>query len=332
MTVNIMNQYIDLTKKQINAYMKLVLGKKYKKQYCDIFIEKYINIRYYNFYENEVYNSIRKKILEHLKKTEEDIVINNINDREIIQTMRVFFAYVLYFDNVVYYKDLKQKIEQISKLRKKLIKSNIENFEQKLYEKMSEFIIKKEELKQKIVSKEFFLKISNYPDKLNVFRVNLKFDIKFPIEYSEFAINKAFEIGVINEDKLIIEYYLTVSQILKDILKQNFKRKYIVEFSETIFKKRTKLKSLLNIINNIAIQDKISLKIKYKKFIEHKEKIYELMRDGYRITIVLDNSFDATFKNIESLQMFEFVIVNKNLKKYNEIIDNKANLHNIIEI
>ena len=38
------------------------------------------------------------------------------------------------------------------------------------------------------------------------------------------------------------------------------------------------------------------------------------------------------FKNIESLQMFEFVIINRNLKQYEEIINNRENLHNIIEI
>jgi len=134
------------------------------------------------------------------------------------------------------------------------------------------------------------------------------------------------------EDKLVIEYYLVVLQILKDVLKLNFKRKYILEFADTLLKKPKKIKGILNIISSSAVQDKVSLKIKYEQFIQNKEIIYDLMRNGYKITIILDNSFDVTFKNIETLQMFEFVIISRDLKKYNEIKQEVKELHNIIEI
>ena len=113
MTINIMEQYIEITKQQIEEYMKLVFKDKFNKGYCELFTERYINIRYYNYYENEVIETMRRKILNHLKQVGEDIIINNINDRELIENMRIFFYYVLYFDDVVYYKDLKNKIQQI---------------------------------------------------------------------------------------------------------------------------------------------------------------------------------------------------------------------------
>lgn len=333
MTINIMNEYIELTKMQINEYMKLVFGEKFNQSYCDIFLERYINIRYFNYYENEFHETARRKILDHLKRVGEEIIINNIDDRELIENMRVFFYYVLYFDNVVYYKDLRQKIQQIAKVKQRVFKQDIYDFEEKLYQKMQEAINEKEEVIKRFTSDEFYIKLTNYPDKLKVYRVNLKYNnIKFPLEYSEFAINKAFQMGLVNEDKLVVEYYLIVLQILKDILKLNFKKRYIVEFAETLLKKPKKIKSILNIINNAAIQDKISLKIRYEQFLKNQETVYELMREGYKITAILDNSFDATFKNIESLQMFEFVIINRNLKQYEEIINNKGDLHNIIEI
>ena len=332
MTINIMNEYIELTKKQISEYMNLVFENEFNQRYCDIFTEKYINIRYFNYYENDIYENTRKKILDHLKQTEEDIIINYINDRELIENMKMFFYYVLYFDNVVYCKDLRKKIEQIEKLKQKRIGNNIYNFQEILYQKINEYTKQKEDLIKQFLSNEFFIKLTKYPNKSNVYRVNLKYDIKFPLEYSEFAINKAFQMGIVNEDKLVVEYYLIVLQILKDVLKQNFKRKYIVEFAHTLFKKPKKIKSILNMIDNPVIQEKISLKIKYEQFLDNKEIIYDLMREGYKFTVILDNSFEATFKEIESLQMFEFVIFNKSLEKYEEIINNKKDLHNIIEI
>ena len=328
-----MEQYIEITKKQIEDYMKLVLEEKFNKTYCDLFIERYINIRYYNYYENEMAETIRRKILSHLKQVSEDMIINNINDRELIENMRVLFYYVLYFDNVVYYKNLENKIIQIAKIRMRIYGKITENFEKNLFQTMQKYINDKRKLVEKFLSNEFYLKITNYPDKLKIYRINLKFkNIKFPLEYSEFAINKAFQTGLMAEDKLVIEYYLVVLQILKDVLKLNFKRKYILEFADTLLKKPKKIKGILNIISSSAVQDKVSLKIKYEQFIQNKEIIYDLMRNGYKITIILDNSFDVTFKNIETLQMFEFVIISRDLKKYNEIKQEVKELHNIIEI
>lgn len=333
MTINIMNEYIELTKKQINEYMKLVFGERLNQTYCDLFTERYINIRYFNYYENEFHETIRRKIIEHLKQVGEEIIINNINDRELIETMRVFFYYVLYFDNVVYYKDLKMKIAQIAKVKKRVFGDELYDFEEKLYQIIQDYMKQKDELIKRFVSDEFYIKLTNYPDKLKVYRVNLKYNnIKFPLEYSDFAINKAFQIGLVSEDKLVVEYYLVVLQILKDVLKLNFKKKYVLEFADSLLKKPKKIKSILNIINNPAIQDKISLKIKYEEFLKNKEVVYDLMREGFKITIILDNSFETNFKNIESLQMFEFVIINKNLKQYEEIISNKESIHNVIEI
>ena len=332
MTINIMNEYIELTKKQIREYMKLIFGKQYNERYTNIFIEKYINIRYFNYYEKDIYASIREKILDYLKQTEEDIVINNINDRELIEEMRIFFYYVLYFDNVSYYKDLSEKIGQIARVKKKRLNDIWDGFEEELYSKMKFYMEEKEALIKQFQTEEFFIKLSKYPNKSNVYRINLKYDIKFPLEYSEFAINKAFQMGIVNEDKLVVEYYLTVIQILKDIQKQNFRKKFIVEFAATLLKKSKKIKGILNILDNPAIQEKVSLKIKYEQFIENKDVIYELMREGYKITVVLDNAFEGTFKEIESLKMFEYIIVNKNLEKYQEIINDKCDLRNIIEI
>ena len=97
-------------------------------------------------------------------------------------------------------------------------------------------------------------------------------------------------------------------------------------------RKPKKIKSILNIINNAAIQERISLKIRYEQFLKNQDTVFELMRQGYKITVILDNSFEPSFKDIESLQMFEFVIINRNLKQYQEIIENRENIKNIIEI
>ena len=97
-------------------------------------------------------------------------------------------------------------------------------------------------------------------------------------------------------------------------------------------KKSKKLKSLLNIINNPAMQDKVNLKIFYTDFIKNKEKIYDYMREGYRFALYLDDTLIPSASNLEKLNAFSYVVINKNLKYYNEIIENKEILKSTIEI
>lgn len=330
MTINIMDKYIEITRKQINEYMKLVFGRKFNKKYCDAYTEKYINIRYYNYYDEDIHSTIRRKIVYYIKQEQESLAINNIDDRILIEQMRIFYYYLVYFDNVTYCKDLRKTAEKIDKLRNKMLNKKEEGFAEKLYNTMQEYIQAKQDFIEKFESTDFYIKISNYPDRLNVYRINLKNNIKFPKVYSEFALKKAFETGIINEDKLLVEYYLTSIQILKDIIKQNFRRVYVVEFATTLLKKTNKIKNLLHIISNSAIQEKICIKIRYENFAKNREKIYELMKQGYNIALILDDSFEVNYKNIESLRLFKYIILNKHLDNYEEIKNN--NIKNIIII
>ena len=334
MSINIMNKYIEITKKQISTYLKLVFEKQYNKRYNDIYTEKYINSRYYNFFnDNDENTTIRKIVLEELRKTQEYLISTDLQEKEIIEKIHIFFCYFLYFDDVVYCKDVKIKISQIAKLRKKILNKECEEFEENLYREMITLNDEKEKLLSNFDTDEFSLKIKNYKTVKNIYRVILKQNIKFPIEYSELAVNKVFNVGIINEDKLIIEYYLITVQIIKDIIRQNFKKQYIVEFAETLLSKPKKILGILNVIDNSAIQDKISLKVRYEYYLENKEKIYELMREGNRFAIILDNSFEVDYKNMENLKMFKYVLLNRESKHYSKIMKlNEDVNNNIIEI
>lgn len=330
MSVNIINKYIDLTKKQINTYMKLVFGTKLNTQYSNAYIEKYINARYYNYYNEDVSERLRNKILRVLKETEEELSINNIDDRDLLQKMTVFMQYILYFDDVVNCKDLKKKIERIAKLRKRLLKKEDTVFEKNVYSRMIEFKDKKQDLLENIETEDFYLKITNYPRRYNLYRVNLKHNIEMPPEYSDFAINKAFNSGIIKEDKLLVEYYLVTQRVLKDALKQKFNKQYIVEFADTIFKKVKKYRALLNIIDNSIAQESIIIKMQYEEYLNNKEKVHNMLRDGYRIAIVLDDEFVVNSKNVQTLDIFKYIILNKQLSTYEKIKEYKV--QNIIEV
>ena len=344
MTTNVMEEYLNITKEYIIKYMKLVMQNKYNKEVCERMISKYIETRYNNYYEDEIEKSmsVRKRIMEEIKQTAERLIENNIDKKENVDNMCIFFYYILYFDNLISAKDIISEVYNIHKLRKKLLNKDEQDFFEKLKETIFNWQKDIKNLLERYETKEFELKISTYKNIKNVYRVNLNYNIRFPQIYSTLAINKAFNMGIINEDKLYIEYYLIVVKIIKDIIKQDFKKQYILEFASSLLEKEKKIKSIINIINNEAIQEKISLKIKYNDFSKNKQQIYDLMRSGFKIAVILDKSFEVNYENIEKLNMFSYVLINKESEEYEKIVnyfknntestDNKEKIKNLIEI
>ena len=110
-----------------------------------------------------------------------------------------------------------------------------------------------------------------------------------------------------------------------------FKKQYIVEFADSLFEKKQKILRLLNIIDNSAIQDKLSLKIKHETFLKYREEAYELLRNGYKIALLADETIDTDRAELEKLKMFKYILINKDAPYYDEIIRKKT-LQNIIEI
>ena len=110
------------------------------------------------------------------------------------------------------------------------------------------------------------------------------------------------------------------------------KKQYIVELIDTTIKKKQKLKRLLEIIDNSAMQDKISLKISYKDYIKNKSNISEFIQKGFKIAIELDDTFEFKVAELKRLEIFQFVLMDKNHKDYDEIMKNKNTLNNVIEM
>lgn len=85
----------------------------------------------------------------------------------------------------------------------------------------------------------FSLKLSDYNSINDVQRVSLKYHMKFSEIFSSTAIERAFNTGTTNEDKLFVEYNMISAQIIKDIIKGNFKKQYIVD-SQILYLKKSK--------------------------------------------------------------------------------------------
>ena len=95
-------------------------------------------------------------------------------------------------------------------------------------------------------------------------------------------------------------------------------------------KKEKKLKQKLRIIDNLAIQDKIILKIEYENFDTNRDLIYALMQEGYRFAVIIDDAFSPSMTNIKKLEMFEYLLVSDKNKNYEKIQQNENKIKKTI--
>lgn len=104
--------------------------------------------------------------------------------------------------------------------------------------------------------------------------------------------------------------------IINDIIEGKFNKKYLINYTPTLLKKKRKNAQILNIIADATIQEKLILKVTYEGFLKNKYEIYDLIKKGYRFAIIVENENDIDNTN---LNMFKFIIVagdNPKLEKY----------------
>ena len=243
----------------------------------------------------------------------------------------MFFDNVRKVENFKNIKSIREVISELIYLCKEEFGMKISgNLEENLYQEVTNDMLQKDIFLDNLEVSEFYINFEKNKTFDNIYYTKLNYNIKLPVQYSQIAINKVYNEGLISEDKLEIEYILLSVVCIRDILEANFKDKYIAEFASSLFKKKQKLKSLLEIINNQALQDKIFINITYKDLIKNREEIVEYVRKGYNFVITLDD-YVTDLEQVRKLKMFKILIVPKNIKMHNEIMKNKTVLNNVVE-
>ena len=340
MTINFFVEYVETARKRIYKYLKLIFKKDYDQEIADVYVENYINSRYYNLAYKENNRIFYLRIKETLLKVMQNLLEKNEKQKErtgnyinyrknekIIQNMFTAFDYIFFFDKVRDIENMKRikSIEDvIDKLYQKRENEYLINERVSTKEEFTELVKSDMENSEEFLNKYFAdnifeLGIKKATNKNNIYHIELVSNVTIPMIYSKTAVELAFNSELISEDRLLPEYSLLNLMIARDIVEANFKDQYIVEITPTILRKKQKLKQVLEIINDPALQDKINLKIQYEELPKYKNNLFELMKEGYKFAIELDNSLkDAS--EIEKLTMFSYIVVPKKVRLYKEIM------------
>ena len=318
MDYNIISRYTKFLIREYLNFFRLIFSNNYPKEICTSFLERYISVRYYNETnyrrEKDFIERLNKELIALYKtyKTEEN--------EETLKNIVALFGYIIYFDDIdafVYEADLINTLiedETIKIFSKKTAKEDILKW-------YINFKKTKEKFNSSVLSKEFTLSESRIYR--NTFKLDLLQSVKISNLYSEFAINKAYNMGTVYEQRIFITYILSSYLLLEKARNLDFSKHYIVDFATSLFDKEKKLKRLLNIFDNPLTKKFITIRLTYEDYLEHQDIVNNYISQGYSFGVILDSKFNG---DIENLILFSYIFMHENYELYDEIMENKDNI------
>ena len=307
MKVNVVYDYVNFSKNNISKYFKLIMGKYFDKEIFDLFLDIYISTRYYNQYnvrEDKLDDKITKALVD---------VYNNITDKsDVSKFILELFKVMYYLDDVKSSRNISKIIEEIDNVRINKLGISDPKFRENFYNLVIDNNKRKEVYLDSFKCNDFKLnkkKILNS----DIYNVKISYLFDMPKLYSKYAIDKVYNSGKVMEKKLFLEYCLVSINILNDIIKGKFYRKYLVEYDSSFVKSNDKCKKLFSCIDNDICRDLVSMKISYDDFISNKDNVYKYMRDGYKFSVIIDKDTVIDENDIKILDVFEYILVKKNI-------------------
>lgn len=306
--MNNIDKYIKFIKDYLTEYFKLIVKDKYKKIVYNEMLNTYIDIRYFNKYDKK-YKQIEKNIEYYIQENlrtlieEDNKLVKNVNE------LYYFFWYLLYLDNTLEYDNLDKLIDIIIIDRKEKLDLN-DDITKELKSLVKESEKKKNNFFNEYLSDIFNLELKSTNIK-NVYNVLLSYNIKFPKIYSSYSINRVFKSDIISEDMCFIEYNLISKIVLDNILNKEYLKEYLVDFPFIITSKKEKTNRLLNIITNDLIRENVIIKVTYEYYTKYKSFISDLIKDGVKFAVIIDDTFDYEESSIIWLNIFTYIITNK---------------------
>ncbi len=316
----IFEEYIKFVENFLINYFKLLLSGEYERSLIRPFIDRYIDVRYYNKFSFVKEPTFTQKLNKELNNVAKEVMSENEDKVEKVKNIFALFGYILYIDGCFSYSN-------ISTLTKSLFNdTNIkltysDKTKASVTELIRDFTEKKNEFFKLFDTDEFFLKGKKLQG--NIYCVELGNNCHVSKLYSEYAIEKAYNSEVVMENRLYLMLIMLTTKILAEAITLNFDNTYIVDFPETLLEKPKKIIKYLKLLDNDLLRNKVELRFKYSVYKNrvYKKEINKLINKDYSISIELDDAFDSDF---DSLVLFANIFIDKNASYYQNVMTNKG--------
>lgn len=320
MARNIVKDYVDYDKKNIKEYINIITEEKLNSKIVDMIVETYIGVRYYDMYEhikNYPIDNVEYYVIENFKKKFNDK--NKEKNTPLIIDALIILRYVILYEK---YCKNKNAIKQLNgyeeKLRKKYDDTQV--IVSGLLKKIKDNTHKKEKFLNNLLSSDFSI-VKNETSIKNIYNLYFDNSVKIPDLFSEIAIDRVYNSGIIYEDRMTVFYLLTTREILVDMENFNTEVKYLIDFPNSLIGKRNKLLALLKIIDSDYLKERMVLKVLYSEYLKKKDDYDKLIHDGYSLVVKID---DNVKDNIALLKIFTYISIEKD--KYIKELDEFDNV------
>lgn len=319
---NVVLNYIKYTQNFLYDYYRILLDNGYEKKLVQPFIDRYIEIRYYNdVYTKE--NNFVEKISRELKIVVKEMFEEYPNKEDKIKDIFALFGYILYLDDCLEYKSAIKLLDTLYN-DENIHLTFSDDIIKKLKDITLEYVNKKKEFWKVFEFNDFELKYKRF--KKNLFFADLDIKLEMPI-YSKYAIEKAKSSEIVLENSTYLLYNMLCAKLLSDVIKLDYTKRYVVRYPVSLFDKSKKSGKYLKLLDNDLCRDKINLCFNYKDYLEYKKNINELIKEGYAVSLILDDTFDGDY---ECLVLFNYVFVYEKYDYYDVIMEQKDNLGSVV--
>lgn len=309
--------YIKYFESFLLNYYRIILGNGYDKKLLMPFIEKYVDVRYYN---NSVYSrgySFINKLNAELKNVAKGIINEESALENEVKEIFTLFGYILYIDDCSEYDSLNSLIKTIGD------DINLTSEKQEeLKSAISDFIKARKDFFAIYEDKNFNIDLKRVAR--NVKKVEIKQNCKLSPIYSDWAIDKAYNSGTVLENKQYLLYLMLSGYILKNTIELNFSEQYIVDFPESLFAKEKKINKYTKVLDNKVVKPRVHFRFSYATYTKNKDKINTFINNGFNVAIVLDETYD---ENLKILDIFSYVFIYEKYEYYDIVIENKDNIN-----
>lgn len=333
---NIIDTSMFIKKEEINELIDLLVDEKIRTKEItvkNIFINTYINAKYYNYFgDKDIESTNRSSILKN-KKVINKVASELISDykgknkkyTEIVETYNNVFILIASLESA------KDSIEEV-KVRNEFYKKEIAKFYKMLDPQKDAQIVSKIVRIQKkyddtfayflkrLETNMFDLKINKISNKKDMFGLALEHNISFSKVYSDYAIDKTYTEGIVAEDKMLVLFNLLSMQLIKDMVLANFNRKYILYIPKTLYTKEKKFEKLLRAIDDKYAKDNVLILITFEDLLANKQFLKKVRKMGYKFALVFNKETIIKEKNRGDLYIADYVFINKKIPNMASVI------------
>lgn len=247
-------------------------------------------------YGEKVEKNVKFMLL--INHLEEDFKLEDLQKKKETYNKRIL-KYIKFND--LSQQDIKKLITNIMKV-------------QKTYSGMIKFI------QTKINTNMFELKFNKLTRK-DMYAVELTHNIQFSKVYSEYIVDKTYSEGIIAEDKVKVLANLLLSQMVNDMLKGEFNKKYFVYIPESIYAKDNKLDQVFDMLDDEFAKKNINILLAYNGLSDNKKVIKQLIKKGFNFSVDMNDVELLKKSDIKELYVLDHIFISRKKAGKTNIVD-----------